>query len=101
MSSRTNLQHDLEQLLSSENVYFQPPSTVQMKYPAIVYTLNSIDTIRANNSGYKSTKSYSVTLIDQNPDSEFVDKLVAFPMCKFDRHFKSDKLNHYIFTLYY
>ena len=101
MSSRTNLQLELENLLSSKNVYFQPPSTVQMKYPAIVYSLNNLDTKFANNSVYKNTKSYSVTLIDQNPDSEFFDKLVCFPMCKFDRHFKSDKLNHYIFTLYY
>lgn len=101
MSSRTNLQNELEIILGSNNVYFQPPSTVQMKYPAIVYSLSDIDVTFANNSSYKKARAYDVTLIDKNPDSELVDKILELPMCNFDRHFKSDNLNHYVFKLYY
>lgn len=37
MASRLDLQTFLEELLESKNVYFQPPESVKMKYPAIVY----------------------------------------------------------------
>ena len=48
MSRRTELQTLLEEILGSKNVYFQPPDTVSMKYPAIVYSLNRIDKKAAN-----------------------------------------------------
>ena len=35
--TRLELQSVLEQTLGSRNVYFQPPASVKMKYPAIVY----------------------------------------------------------------
>lgn len=102
MSNRADLQSQLEEeILGSENVYFQPPATVKMNYPAIVYGLSNITSTFANNSSYKRARAYQVTLIDKNPDSEYVDKILALPMCSFDRHFKSDNLNHFVFTLYY
>ena len=96
MSRRTELQTLLEEILGSKNVYFQP-----MKYPAIVYSLNRIDKKSANDSSYIQKRSYTVTLIDKNPDSEFIDKISSLPLCQFDRPYKSDNLNHYVFTLYF
>lgn len=101
MSNRVELQTVLEELLGSETVYFQPPASVQLKYPAIVYSLANIRSTFANDQRYKNMKAYTATLIDKNPDSEFVDKILALPLSSFDRHFKSDNLNHYVFTLYY
>lgn len=98
--NRVELQNLLEALLGSRNVYFQPPESVRMSYPAIVYSLNSIDHNAANNSKYLYHRSYTVTLIDKNPDSVFIDKLLALPFCRFDRHYVSDNLNHYIFSIY-
>ena len=37
MARRLELQNLLANLLGTNNVYFQPPPTVQMEYPAIVY----------------------------------------------------------------
>lgn len=101
MSSRLNLHEELCALLGTRNVYFSPPTNVQMKYPAIVYELGGINNNFANNGVYKQSLSYEVTLIDKNPDSEFVEKLSKFPKCRFDRHFKSENLNHYVFTITY
>ena len=42
MPSRLNLQTTLETILGSRNVYFQPPESVKLKYPAIVYSRNDI-----------------------------------------------------------
>lgn len=101
MKSRLELQTFLEELLGSDNVYFQPPSTVHMKYPAIVYDRSNIENVFANNSVYKQTLSYEITVIDKNPDSEIVTKISNLPLCRFNRHYKVDNLNHDVFVLYY
>lgn len=101
MATRVDLQNVLEELLGSRNVYYQPPESLKMNYPAIVYARKTIDNSYANNSVYKQNYAYEITVIDKNPDSEIVDKVSKLPTCRFDRHFKSDNLNHDVFTLYY
>lgn len=98
---RLELQKLLEDLLGSRNVYFQPPESVKMKYPAIVYSLDDYETVFADNGVYLFSKRYSVTLIDKNPDSEFRDRIKLLPMCEFSRAYTKDNLNHYNFTLYF
>jgi len=99
MSRRLKLQTLLEELLGSRNVYFQPPESVKMKYPAIVYGLEDIENTFANDGVYLSQRKYSVTVIDEDPDSPIVGKVASLPSCRFNRHFKSDNLNHDVFTL--
>lgn len=101
MDRRLDLQALLENILGSRNVYFQPPESVKMKYPAIRYSLSNIENIHANDLPYKSSKAYQVVLIDSNPDNIFVDKLASLPYCRFDRYYSAENLNHYAFTLYY
>lgn len=101
MATRIDLQNVLEELLGSRNVYYQPPESLKMNYPAIVYARKTIDNSYANNSVYKQNYAYEITVIDKNPDSEIVNKVSKLPTCRFDRHFKSDNLNHDVFTLYY
>ena len=101
MAQRTQLQSNLESLLGSENVYFQPPPNTRMNYPAIVYHLDDMDTKSANNVPYLVTRRYLVTVIDANPDSPFVGAVANLPMCLFNRGFSVDNLNHNVFTLYF
>ena len=101
MATRIDLQNVLEELLGSRNVYYQPPESLKMSYPAIVYSRKTIDNSYANNSVYKQNYAYEITVIDKNPDSEIVNKVSKLSTCRFDRHFKSDNLNHDVFTLYY
>ena len=101
MPSRLELQTLLEELLESRNVYFQPPTSVKMKYPAIVYGLEDIENAFANDGVYLSKRKYLVTVIDEDPDSEIVVRISQLPTCRFNRHFESDNLNHDVFTLYY
>ena len=83
------------------NVYFQPPSTVRMKYPAIRYEVNRwIDTF-ANNNRYKKSTEYLVTVIDSNPDSPLVEKMQELPYCRFDRRYIVDNRYHTVFVLKY
>lgn len=101
MDRRPNLQALLETVLGSRNVYFQPPSSVRIKYPAIIYSRSDIDNLHANNAVYKSDVAYQLIVIDADPDSEIVDKVRTLPKCRFNRHYTSDNLNHDVFTIYY
>lgn len=101
MGTRLELQALLEDILGSRNVYYQPPASVLMKYPAIVYSRYDIENFHANNRVYGQVNAYMVTVIDKNPDSEYVKKISMLPLCAYDRHYVSDNLNHDVFTLYY
>lgn len=101
MGSRLELQTMLEELLGSRNVYFQPPESIKMKYPAIVYSRDDITNDSADNLVYKQSYFYQLIVIDEDPDSEIVEKVSKLPKCRFIRHYTADNLNHYIFTLYY
>lgn len=101
MDKRPNLHTQLVNLLGSRNVYFQPPPSVQMHYPAIVYSRSDIDTKYANNAVYINDVAYQIIVIDNDPDSEIVMRVANLPKCRFDRHYVSDNLNHDVFTIYY
>lgn len=104
---RLELQELLESILAGENgedkenVYFQPPSDIQMRYPAIVYNRDSSNTQHANNQPYFRLKAYQVTVISSNPDSVIPDRVAALPMCEHQRFFSTPGLNHDVFTLYF
>lgn len=101
MADRLDLQTILLGLLDSDNVYFQPPSTISMSYPCIVYNRNNAKTDFADNEAYKNKKRYQVIVIDQNPDSKIPDKVAALPMCTFNRFYAVDNLNHDVFYLFF
>lgn len=101
MGRRLDLHSILKELLGSDNVYFQPPSNIQMQYPCIVYQRDRAKTEFANNSPYRYKKRYQVTVIDRNPDSGVPDKIAALPMCLFSAFYTADNLNHDSFNLFF
>ncbi len=101
MGLRLDLQKILEEILGSRNVYFQPPESVKIKYPAIIYNLDYVKTQHGDNFSYVRKRRYSITLITKDPDNEFVEKILDLKSCSFERFFTSDNLNHYVFNLYF
>lgn len=101
MGQRLDLHQILVDLLGTSNVYFQPPTNVQMQYPCIVYARDNAVTKFADNSPYRYTKRYQVTVVDRNPDSPIPDKVAKLPMCIFNRFFTAGNLNHDVFNIYF
>lgn len=101
MASRLELHEELVKILGSRNVYFQPPESIKIKYPAIIYERSNIDNTFANDEIYLQPYRYKVTIVDYDPDSEIVSKLSKFKYSRFDRHYAADGLNHDTFTIYY
>lgn len=101
MANRLDLHKMFEDVLGSKNVYFQPPTSVKMKYPAIRYSRSDIENAHAGNSVYKQNLAYEVIVIYKDPDSTIPLRVSQIPMCRFDRHYVSDNLYHDVFTLYH
>jgi len=101
MDRRLSLQEILANILGSNNVYFQPPETIRLQYPCIIYERSDIHKKYADNRAYMSMVRYSVTLITRSPESNLVKAILELPYCSYDRYYAADTLNHDVFTLYY
>jgi hypothetical protein len=99
MDRRLELQSIFELIVT--NVYFQPPQNFQLIYPCIIYERDGGEAKHADNVSYRRTKRYQVTVIDRNPDSELPDRVEELPLCRFDRFFTADSLNHHVFNLFF
>lgn len=101
MGTRLELQTLLESLDPTLHVYFQPPPSVMMSYPAVVYNRDFQSVKYADNQAYSRIIRYQITVIDRNPDSPIPDKVAALPMTRYVRHFTTENLNHDIYDLYF
>lgn len=101
MNRRLELQSKLEELLGSRNVYYQPPESLKMEYPCIRYSKSDIENKHADNVRYSNHKSYELIVIDKLPDNPVIDAILELPYTSFDRHYKSNNLNHDVITIYY
>lgn len=101
MDRRAELGKIFREILGNGNVYFQPPSNTQMRYPAIRYERSEMAVKHADNGLYNRRIRYMVTVIDSDPDSEIVNRVSMLPYCYFDRHYAQDNLNHDVFEIYF
>ena len=101
MRTRQQLQSKLEELLGSRNVYYQPPESVKMEYPAIRYSKSNIKSTFADNMKYSNMTCYEIVVISRKPDTDVLNKILNLPYCSFDRSYKYENLYHDVFTLYY
>lgn len=84
------------------NVYFDPPSGVQMQYPCIRFQRDGSDKEYADNTNYRRTRRYQLTFIARDPDEEgILDEIESLPYCSADRSYKADNLNHDVFIIYF
>lgn len=101
-SKEAKLQKTLEKILGNHNVYYQPPETIKIKYPCIIFRRSAINTNHADNKAYKMADRYDLTVIQQKTDTRLANKLVReLPMCSFDRSYNQNNLYHEALTLYW
>ena len=98
--TRLTLQTALEEFLGSRNVYYQPPASIKLKYPCILYERSRIDQVAADNITYLKNKQYTLTIMHQDADSSLPDDIIdAFQMISFDRSYRADGIYHDVFTI--
>lgn len=101
MKSRLDLQIELEEILGSRHVYYQPPENLKIEYPAIIYSVNDYIGINADNIKYNNVTQYQIIVVDKKPDNAAIQKILEKPLSSFDRHYSYNNLNHDVITLYY
>ena len=102
MDRRPKLHQLLKSLFNgTPHVYHQPPESVKLVYPCIVYKISDIPNEHADNLRYFEHRTWQVTVIDTDPDSKLREKVALLKWCRFDRSFVSDNLNHFVFSLNY
>lgn len=102
MVKRLQLHDELVEILGTDNVYFQPPENVKLKYPCIVYKRSNPNTEYADNKVYTYKQGYDITVIYDDPDMSIgKDILMHFQYCKMGTTYTADNLYHDPLTLYY
>lgn len=102
MATRLEFHQALQTATCLKNLYYQPPETVKMKYPCLVYQKEAIDSQYADDMAYRSMNRYQVTVIDRVVDSPYTTALLdGFQYTRFSRHYAVDNLHHDVLTIYY
>ena len=104
MGSRLELHSDLIALnaVDSKQIYFQPPASIKLKYPCIIYKKDRIYNRNADNLMYNAFNRYSITSISLDPDNAIAEDIMkAFSYARFDRRYVADNLYHDVVELYY
>lgn len=102
MSNRVELHEKLCELLGTRNVYYQPPESIRMIYPCILYKPTVLNIKKADNKVYSMVSGYSLTYITKEADDVLYHELInKFEMCSFDRYYRADGLHHYTLQLFY
>lgn len=101
MDKQQQLQELLEMILGSPHVYYQPPASAKMVYPAIVFALDDVDSRFAGNLPYSHADRYLITMIEKSPVTELRHKVAALPTASFSARFVADNLNHTVYSLYF
>lgn len=99
MGLRTELTRKFKEICP--NVYFQPPATVKLTYPCIIYSLDDLEPIHADDFVYGVKDRYSVLYITRNPDDMATRTIACLPSCRMNRAYTADNLYHYSYRLYH
>lgn len=99
---QADLQALLQEIVGEETkVYFQPPTDITMEYPCLVYERDAAETRFASNVPYLFTWRYQIKWIDRDPLNPVLHKIAALPMCKYDRFYTAEGLNHDVFNIFF
>ena len=99
---RMKFSDKLKEFVTPENVHFQPPATVKLKYPCIIYQRMPAHKEFANNTKFLNKPLWRVQVIDNNPDSIIGDNIDnAFMYSKIVSMDTIDNLLHTTLEIYY
>lgn len=105
LDRRLILDEKLRRILGSDNVYFEPPTSMTMHYPCIRYSRSNIDVIHADNIVYLGHNRYQIIAIFEDADDNLPDRLLyndeGLTLNLERAPYVVDNLHHYVFSNYF
>lgn len=102
MDRRQKLHNLLKTVTGINNVYYQPPESVKIKYPCVIYSKKSKYTKRADNSVWGIVDRYEVTIVTNKADTDYADKILEHVQrSSYVRRFIANNLYHDTLSIYY
>lgn len=99
-SERLLLQTELESILGSDQVFFQPPDNVSLTYPCIVYSWSKGSTMHADSRPYLFVPLYDITVIEKDPECPISVRVgKTLRGASYDRGWIIDNLYHNNFVV--
>ena len=87
--------------LGNNNVYFQPPESVKINYPCIIWNLSKTASTYADDRSYIQNPKYVIRYVSTEPDDQMRFTLVDVLGVPIIQVYCKDGLYHYIYELYY
>lgn len=84
------------------HVYYEPPESIKLEYPCIIYSKGRGETVFGNDMPYVFTNAYDVLYVTTDPDDPLPDQIaLSFQMITHKRHYVYENLHHDSYTIYY
>lgn len=94
-----DLQALLKDIPGVKDAYIQKETG--MEYPCIRIERDDSRVFHANNRLHWFKKRYKLTVIDRDPGSAIPDHVEELPYTSFDRFYRADGLNHFVFNSFF
>jgi hypothetical protein len=98
VDERLTLHQELEVQFPDLTLYFNPPSKVQLIYPCIIYTHDNYENNMANNSNYKTTTIYQITIMSRIPGIDVKPIFNIGGVVNHVNSFTNEDIIHEVFT---
>ena len=95
------LQSLVKGLAGVKQAYIQPP-TSGMEFPCIIIEQGLLSNVSyASNQKYHNKKGYTITVVDRDPYSLIPDLVDGLEYTEFNRFFKTNNVNHFVFQMFF
>lgn len=96
------LQTVLKALDGVQDAYIQAPKGTTLVYPCIKVDPSAPNRYAyADNKKYVYQRGYSVIVVDRDPLSLIPAQVEELPHVEFDRFYRVEGLNHFVFRMYF
>jgi len=101
MANWEDVRTTLMNVTGATNVYYQPPPTLKMQYPCIIFEKSDEQFKHADNSVFNRMIEYQAKVVYSDPDCPIIEQMSKVRYCRFDRHYKADGMYHDVYSLYF
>lgn len=101
--NRLKLHDILSSIPGIEKAYYNPPEGLKLEYPCIIYEDATRQILHANNGPYSDRDSYSILIIDPDPEST-IPTLFEQAIKRYwspGKPYDYDELSHWPYTIYF